>query len=83
MGNTYVYTKNLMNNIHSLVSRYRDFLLDAGTLFTVTSGALLIIAVVAYPQNMWSDNNVSEGSGYIFYLHWLGHHSYGGLPTKG
>jgi Zn2+/Cd2+-exporting ATPase len=62
MGNTYVYTKNLMNNIHSLVSRYRDFLLDAGTLFTVTSGALLIIAVVAYPQNMWSDNNVSEGS---------------------
>ena len=62
MGNTYIYTKNFLSNINRLVSRYQDFLLDAGTLFTVASGLLLIIAIVAYPQNMLSDNNTSEGN---------------------
>lgn len=62
MGNTYIYTKNFLSNINRLVSRYQDFLLDAGTLFTVASGLLLIIAILAYPQNMLSDNNTSEGN---------------------
>jgi Cd2+/Zn2+-exporting ATPase len=62
MGNTYIYTKNFLSSINSLASRYQDFLLDAGTLFTVASGLLLIIAIVAYPQNMLSNNNTSEGN---------------------
>jgi hypothetical protein len=59
---TFTYTKNFLSSIRSLASRYRDFLLDPGTLFTVASGVLLIIAIVAYPQNMLSDNNTGEGN---------------------
>ncbi|AKB62029.1 Lead, cadmium, zinc and mercury transporting ATPase [Methanosarcina mazei SarPi] len=45
-----------------MVIRYQDFLLDPGTLFTVASGVLLVIAIAAYPQNMLSDgNNTGEG----------------------
>lgn len=43
-----------------MTTRYQDFLLDPGTLFTVASGILLIIAVVAYPQNMLG--RTSEGN---------------------
>lgn len=43
-----------------MTTRYQDFLLDPGTLFTVASGILLIIAVVAYPQNMLG--KTSEGN---------------------
>jgi Zn2+/Cd2+-exporting ATPase len=60
--NTHVHTKYYWDYIRNLVTRYHDFLLDPGTLFTVASGVLLLIAIAAYPQYMFSDgNNMNEG----------------------
>ena len=50
--NKYIHTKYFWSRICNLATRYQDFLLDPGTLFTVASGVLLIIAIAAYPQNM-------------------------------
>ncbi|HII92682.1 MAG TPA: cation-transporting P-type ATPase, partial [Methanosarcina sp.] len=50
--NTYSRTTGFWSSIRILATRYQDFLLDPGTLFTVASGVLLIIAITAYPQNM-------------------------------
>lgn len=50
--NTYTHNNGFLSNIRSLVYRYQDFLLDPGTLFTVASGILLIISIIAFPQNM-------------------------------
>lgn len=50
--NTYTHNNHFLSNIRSLVYRYQDFLLNPGTLFTVASGILLILAIVTYPQNM-------------------------------
>lgn len=60
--NTSLCTKDFLSNLRNVVIRYQDFLLDPGTLFTVASGVLLVIAIAAYPQNMLSDgNNTGEG----------------------
>ncbi|AKB48765.1 putative cation-transporting P-type ATPase C (Metal-transporting ATPase Mta72) [Methanosarcina sp. Kolksee] len=50
--NTYSHTGSFWSSIHNLATRYQEFLLDPGTLFTVASGVLLIIAIAVYPQNM-------------------------------
>jgi Cd2+/Zn2+-exporting ATPase len=60
--NTYTRTKDFWSYLHNLVVRYQDFLLDPGTLFTVASGFLLVIAIAVYPQNMLSDHNDGEGN---------------------
>jgi Zn2+/Cd2+-exporting ATPase len=60
--NTYVHTKYDWGYIRNLATRYHDFLFDPGTLFTVASGVLLLIAIATYPQYMLSDgNNMNEG----------------------
>ena len=51
--NAYSLTsRGFWSKIYNLTTRYQDFLLDPGTLFTAVSGVLLIIAIAAYPQNM-------------------------------
>ena len=60
--NTNIHTKGFWSSIYNLATRYQDFLLDPGTLFTVASGVLLIIAIAAYPQNMLSENSNGEGN---------------------
>ena len=50
--NTYSHTGSFWTSIRNLATRYQEFLLDPGTLFTVASGVLLIIAIAVYPQNM-------------------------------
>ena len=60
--NTNIHTKGFWSSIYNLATRYQDFLLDPGTLFTVASGVLLIIAIAAYPQNMktiWNKNKAN------------------------
>ncbi len=67
MDNAYSRTRGFWSSIRYLITRYQDFLLDPGTLFTVASGVLLIIAIAAYPQNMLSEGN-STGEGSWLYL---------------
>lgn len=62
IDNTYSRTRGFWSNIRNLVTRYQDFLLDPGTLFTAASGILLIIAIAVYPQNMLSENSTGEGN---------------------
>jgi len=62
IDNNYSRTEGFWSYIHNLATRYQDFLLDPGTLFTVASGVLLIIAIVVYPQNMLSENSMGEGN---------------------
>jgi Cd2+/Zn2+-exporting ATPase len=65
--NTYSRTTGFWSSIRILATRYRDFLLEPGTLFTVASGVLLIIAIAMYPQNMLSEGN-NSGEGNWLYL---------------
>ena len=47
--------------------RYRSFLLDPGTLFTLVSGMLLVLAMILDPAGLYShDETLSAGS--IYYL---------------
>ncbi|WP_440947336.1 heavy metal translocating P-type ATPase [Methanosarcina sp. T3] len=62
------YKNSKEKNIRSLITRYQDFLLDPGTLFTMASGLILIIAVVAYPQNMLSDGNATDEGNWLYLL---------------
>ncbi|RQW78871.1 MAG: cation-translocating P-type ATPase [Methanothrix sp.] len=49
------------------IVRYREFLLDPGTIFTLASGLLLILAVFDDPSGLFShDKTVAQGS--ILYL---------------
>lgn len=47
--------------------RYREFLLDPGTLFTLASGLLLVLAVLHNPGGIFSHDD-SEEAGSVFYL---------------
>ncbi|MDW5550146.1 cation-translocating P-type ATPase [Methanosarcina sp.] len=67
MDNTHSRTRGFWSSIRILATRYQDFLLEPGTLFTVASGVLLIIAIVMYPQNMLSEGN-NSGEGNWLYL---------------
>jgi Cd2+/Zn2+-exporting ATPase len=49
------------------LARYRDFLLDSGTLFTIVSGILLILAVFLDPRGFFSHDG-HENAGGILYL---------------
>lgn len=49
------------------MNRYREFLLDPGTLFTMASGLLLLLAVVSDPGGLLSHDG-SEEAGSVFYL---------------
>lgn len=60
--NTYSRTAGFWSSIRILATRYQDFLLEPGTLFTAASGILLIIAIAVYPQNMLSENSTGEGN---------------------
>lgn len=62
IDNNYSRTEGFWSYIRNLATRYQDFLLDPGTLFTVASGVLLIIAIAVYPQNMLSENSMGEGN---------------------
>ncbi|AKJ39106.1 heavy metal translocating P-type ATPase [Methanosarcina barkeri] len=62
IDNNYSSTEGFWSYIRNLATRYQDFLLDPGTLFTVASGVLLIIAIAVYPQNMLSENSMGEGN---------------------
>ena len=55
-------------NVWNLLARYQDFLLDPGTLFTLVSGLILIIAIIAYPQNMLSDSNATDEGNWLYLL---------------
>jgi len=65
--NTYSRNRGFWSSIRILATRYQDFLLEPGTLFTVASGVLLIIAIAMYPQNMLSEGN-NSGEGNWLYL---------------
>jgi Cd2+/Zn2+-exporting ATPase len=67
MDNTYSRTRGFWSSIRILATHYQDFLLEPGTLFTVASGVLLIIAIAMYPQNMLSEGN-NSGEGDWLYL---------------
>lgn len=64
---TYSRTRGFWSSIRTLATRYQDFLLEPGTLFTIASGVLLIIAIAMYPQNMLSEGN-NSGEGNWLYL---------------
>ncbi|WP_292373980.1 heavy metal translocating P-type ATPase [Methanosarcina sp. UBA411] len=64
--NTYSHTRDFWSSIRNLAVRYQDFLLDPGTLFTVASGVLLIIAIAAYPQNMLSEGNSTDEGNWLY-----------------
>jgi Cd2+/Zn2+-exporting ATPase len=49
------------------MNRYREFLLDPGTLFTMASGLLLLLAVVSDPGGLLSHDG-SDEAGSVFYL---------------
>lgn len=49
------------------MNRYREFLLDPGTLFTMASGLLLLLAVVSDPGGLLSHDG-SEEARSVFYL---------------
>lgn len=66
--NTYSHTRDFWSSIRNLAVRYQDFLLDPGTLFTVASGVLLIIAIAAYPQNMLSEGNSTDEGNWLYLL---------------
>jgi Cd2+/Zn2+-exporting ATPase len=51
----------------SWLACYRDFLLDPGTLFTIASGLLLVLAVILDPNGLFSHDD-SEEAGSVFYL---------------
>ncbi|NYT10669.1 MAG: cation-translocating P-type ATPase, partial [Methanosarcinales archaeon] len=55
------------STIWNLMNRYREFLLDPGTLFTMASGLLLLLAVVSDPGGLLSHDG-SEEAGSVFYL---------------
>jgi Cd2+/Zn2+-exporting ATPase len=55
-------------NVWNLLARYQDFLLDPGTLFTLASGLILIIAIIAYPQNMLSDGSGTDEGKWLYLL---------------
>jgi Cd2+/Zn2+-exporting ATPase len=46
--------------------RYRSFILDPGTLFTIASGLLLILAVVSDPRGLFSHAEGRNGAGVIY-----------------
>lgn len=62
IDNNYSRTEGFWSYIRNLATRYQDFLFDPGTLFTVASGVLLIMAIAVYPQNMLSENIMGEGN---------------------
>lgn len=64
---TYSRTRGFWSSIRTLATRYQDFLLEPGTLFTIASGVLLTIAIAMYPQNMLSEGN-NSGEGNWLYL---------------
>lgn len=68
IDNTYSRTGGFWSYIRNLATRYQDFLLDPGTLFTVASGVLLIIAIVAYPQKMLSEGNSTDEGSWLYLL---------------
>ncbi len=51
----------------ALIMKYRSFILEPGTLFTLASGILLIASAIVYPQGMFSENGM-EGNGRYLYL---------------
>ncbi|OPY54615.1 MAG: putative copper-exporting P-type ATPase A [Methanosaeta sp. PtaU1.Bin112] len=53
-------------NQHWLM-RYRSFILDPGTLFTIASGLLLLLAIISDPGGLFSHAEGSNGAG-LFYL---------------
>lgn len=55
------------SKIWHLMIRYREFLMDPGTLFTLASGLLLVLAVILDPGGLLSHDG-SEEAGSVFYL---------------
>jgi len=62
--------------VHSFAGRYREFLTDAGTLFTLAAFLLLVAAIVVHPDGAVSDTHRKSvlylasalvGSAYIWY----------------
>jgi Zn2+/Cd2+-exporting ATPase len=54
-------------NLRIIVERYRKFLLEPGTLVTILSGILLLIAVMLDPGGMFSSGG-PQGTGRVIYL---------------
>ncbi|HEY3273671.1 MAG TPA: cation-translocating P-type ATPase [Methanocella sp.] len=55
------------SGIASFLKRYRDFIFEPGTLFTLASGLLLIAAMILYPGGIFSESGM-EGNGKYLYL---------------
>ncbi len=64
---TDIPTRKASTGIISLLLRYRDFLLDPGTLFTIASAFLLAAATILHPAGLFSENGMS-GNGRFLYL---------------
>ncbi len=52
--------------IFSQFVKYRHFLLEPGTLFTLASGILLIVASLAWPQGLFSESGMSGDGRYLY-----------------
>jgi Zn2+/Cd2+-exporting ATPase len=55
------------SGIALFLKKYRDFIFEPGTLFTLASGLLLIAAMVLYPGGVFSESGM-DGNGKYFYL---------------
>lgn len=50
------------------LKKYRDFLLDPGTIFTLASGLLLAAAMAVYPEGIFSGDGVAGDGRYLYLL---------------
>ena len=64
-GNNIPVASAACNTRHWLM-RYRSFILDPGTLFTLTSGLLLILAIIFDPGGLFSHAEGRNGAGMIY-----------------
>lgn len=64
-GNNIPVAAASCKNQHWLM-RYRSFILDPGTLFTLASGLLLILAVFSDPRGLFSHAEGRNGAGIIY-----------------
>ena len=55
------------SGITAFLKRYRDFIFEPGTLFTMASGLLLIVAMIFYPAGVFSESGM-DGNGKYLYL---------------
>ncbi|MEA4910131.1 MAG: HAD-IC family P-type ATPase, partial [Anaerolineaceae bacterium] len=70
------YCVTCARGARSFTNQYRDFLLDPGTLFTLASGLLLILAIALNPLEVVSEHAPQSGAHWIYLASALAGSSY-------